>query len=316
MKNAASFVLAGLLAGCGAQRLPATTSPSFDVKPNIFAHHITYRYVGKAQKFNVPAGVTSISVIAIGARGGSDPYTEGSYGGRVSALIPVHDGDVLWVRVGGNGTATGGGYNGGGKPGLNGETGDDAYGGGGATDIREGGDVLADRVLVAGGGGGQGGYDEGTSSGGRYGIGGKGGSLVGGTGSDGYPNYGEDGCYGGYAACGGTGGSQTSGGSGGIGGESADCIGHTGSMGSLGAGGRGAKASRRSELHLCGGLGGGGGGGYYGGGGGGQGAGAASGSAGGGGGGGGSSYVERNATDVHMWQGWQQNQFGLVVLRY
>jgi hypothetical protein len=64
--------------------------------------------------------------------------------------------------------------------------------------------------------------------------------------------------------------------------------------------------------------GGGGGGGYYGGGGGGGGS-----SfetyciAAGGGGGGGSSYVERSATDVHMWKGWKQSAGdGLVVINW
>jgi hypothetical protein len=64
--------------------------------------------------------------------------------------------------------------------------------------------------------------------------------------------------------------------------------------------------------------GGGGGGGYYGGGGGGA------GSSwqyycylDGGGGGGGSSYVERSATNVHMWQGWKNRAHnGLVVLSW
>lgn len=316
-----SLAVAAALAGCGAQHLPATTIPGAlpgavtdsMIGPAVFAHHLTFRYVGKPQQFTVPKKTTHLSIIAIGGRGGGET---GSFGGRVSAIISVYPGESLTIRVGGNGAHTDGGFNGGGKGGYYGFSNDkrNGYGGGGATDIREYGDLLQDRVLVAGGGGGQGGSDDvdGYSA---YGVGGKGGALIGGPGASGYPQYKTYACLQ-YPSCGGKGGTQGSGGAGGFGGDGDECHGTNGLAGSLGIGGRGAKM-RRSGSVECGGLGGGGGGGYYGGGGGGQGAVNSSNSVGGGaGGGGGSSYVEHKATDVHMWHGWTKNQYGLVVIRW
>ena len=311
------FVLAAILAGCGAQQLPAqqvpAALPNSMTAPAIFPHHLTFRYVGKAQKFTVPAKITHLSIIAIGGRGGG---VTASFGGRVSAIIPVQPHETLTIRVGGNGARTDGGFNGGGKGGYYGFSNDkrNGYGGGGATDIREYGDFPQDRVLVVGGGGGQGGSDN-VSGYSDYGVGGKGGTLIGGTGASGYPQYKTYSCLQ-YPSCGGKGGTQNNGGAGGYGGSGNECDGTNGAPGSLGMGGRGAKM-RNSGSYECGGLGGGGGGGYYGGGGGGQGAVDNSNSIGGGaGGGGGSSYVERKGTDVHMWHGWPKNQYGLVVIRW
>jgi hypothetical protein len=139
--------------------------------------------------------------------------------------------------------------------------------------------------------------------------------LIGGVGGAGYPQFKTYACSE-YPSCGGKGGTQKSGGDGGLGGNGTLCSGTTGARGEFGLGGRGAKM-RRYTSYECGGLGGGGGGGYYGGGGGGQGPSDGSNDiGGGGGGGGGSSYVERQASDVHMWHGWTQNQYGLVVVRW
>lgn len=310
--------LAAALAGCGLHQLPsAASAPSISqssVAPASYANHKTYRYVGKEQSFRVPANVRNIYIIAIGGRGGG---ATASFGSRVSAVLPVSGGEVLQIRVGGNGAQTDGGYNGGGKGGFYGFSNDkhNGYGGGGATDIREYGGLLADRILVAGGGGGQGGLDDYKGSP-EYGVGGKGGNLVGGIGAAGYPAYKTTECAQ-YPACGGRGGSQRSAGAGGLGGEGNYCNGATGRKGSLGTGGNGAKMRASSDSGECGGLGGGGGAGYYGGGGGGGGASDGSNNAGGGGGGGGgSSYVERRATNVHMWQGWRQNEYGLVVVHW
>lgn len=137
----------------------------------------------------IPLGVTQIQVTADGARGGDGWNVDvdlatglRGLGGRVVATLDVTEGEVLFLHVGGAGedAADGapgiGGYNGGGD----GETSPWGYaggGGGGATDIRRGGDTLADRVLVAGGGGsGSGWCTAGT------GNGGDGGDLVGETG--------------------------------------------------------------------------------------------------------------------------------------
>jgi uncharacterized protein YjdB len=133
--------------------------------PNMRADaQTTYNYTGGAQTYTVPAGVTTIGVVAVGGSGGNYvPYTSfgtnwtnGGNGGSVSATLTVSPGEVLTIYVAGAGAMSGGsslnpgGYNGGGAA---------AYGagcGGGASDIRKGGTALTDRVIVAGGGGGGG----------------------------------------------------------------------------------------------------------------------------------------------------------------
>jgi hypothetical protein len=301
-----------VLAGCGASQLPHATSQE-NAPAAHFAHHKTFRYLGKAQSFKVPANIMQIFVVAIGGEGGGDPV---SHGGRVSALLPVAPHEVLSIRVGGNATLSTGGYNGGGEGGSGGYGNSDGYGGGGASDVRAGGKTLQDRILVAGGGGGQGGQNWESGPYAPYGVGGKGGGLTAGAGAPGYPNNYGSGCSSVYTACGGGGGTQTSGGAGAGGGYGSFCDGTKGGNGTLGIGGTGSKiASTYYGPYQCGGLGGGGGGGYYGGGGGGE-SGASSGyyGFGGGGGGGGSSYAEPSATDVHMWHGWKQNAYGLIVV--
>jgi hypothetical protein len=164
-------VVAALLVGCRTSQLPATISPSA-ATPFAFTHHMTFRYTGKKQTFNVPSGVTRIRVIAVGASGGGSVV---AHGGRVTAVIPVTPSERLAVYVGGAGTSSTGGFDGGGAGGRtcyssNG-CGYSGYGAGGASDVREGGDALTDRVIVAGGGGGGGG-------GGFYGGGGGGAGIL------------------------------------------------------------------------------------------------------------------------------------------
>lgn len=117
---------------------------------------------GSPQTFVVPPGVTRISINAWGASGSRNGFQSfGGLGARARATLAVTPGEVLTIRVGGrppfNNLAAVGGYNGGGAPGVQG------YpltiipgGGGGASDVRRGGDGLENRVLVAGGGGGAG----------------------------------------------------------------------------------------------------------------------------------------------------------------
>ncbi|HEY6484791.1 MAG TPA: hypothetical protein VIX83_00210 [Candidatus Cybelea sp.] len=304
-----------LLAGCGGSQLPSRVGAASAAAPLTFSHHKTFRYTGKRERFKVPAGVAQIRVIAIGgSSGGSNTVARG---GRVSAMIPVHPSEVLVINVGGAGTLKGGGFNGGAPGGADQFGRGDAYGGGGASDIREGGHALGDRILVAGGAGGQGGFDDARS--GSNGAGGKGGGMTGGTGELGSGGYGyehcpasSDGDYG-YGGCGGTGGSQTVGGAGGAGGTGPFCYGTVGGDGAPGLGGDGGGLGTSSYAE-CGGFGGGGGGGYYGGGGGGEGSNFGSSPiGGGGGGGGGSSYAENGASGVRMWQGWKQSQYAIVV---
>ena len=130
-----------------------------------------FTYTGAQQVFTVPAGVTTLTVDAYGAQGGSNsPSTNINYGGYVQADIAVTPGALIYVYVGEQPTGLTGGFNGGG----NGETA--GKGGGGASDIRIGGTTYAERVIVAGGAGG-GGYWSGQEV-----HGGLGGGLVGGPG--------------------------------------------------------------------------------------------------------------------------------------
>jgi hypothetical protein len=66
----------------------------------------------------------------------------------VVAELPVVPGERLAIFVGGAANGASGGYNGGGSGEGSGSYASGA--GGGATDIREGGDALKDRIIVAG----------------------------------------------------------------------------------------------------------------------------------------------------------------------
>jgi hypothetical protein len=276
----------------------------------------TFNYTGAEQSFKVPPGVTQVTIIARGAGGAgyvaSPP--SGDYpgrGGRVEAVVPVRPGETLHIFVGGKGHFEHGGFNGGGNGGVDYEHG--SYAGGGASDVREGGKTLNDRIVVAAGGGGGG---NGVPYG--YGAGGNGGGLDG-----------QGGSLGGYTqvdGAGGAGGSQTAGGPGGAGGKRKGkkaSSGTPGADGILGGGGDGGTGGYGVKYNQGGSGGGGAGGGYYGGGGGGGGASIARKGnkmrhgGGGGGGGGGSSYVEANAINSRMWPGWKHAKGdGLVIISW
>lgn len=204
----------------------------------------TFSFTGGEQQFVVPAGVSSVHVVLIGGRGGTDPLrgrTPG-WGARVEGDLAVSPGTTLYIEVAGNGTI-GGGFNGGGAA-ANAPT-----GGGGASDIRTTPRAnvgsLDSRLIVAGGGGGSG-------------SGGDGGNA-GGPGADASP-----------VSRGGGAGTSTAGGAGGVSGGGMPA----GTAGGLGIGGIGGGNE----------VGGGGGGGFFGGGGGGGDVFTVPGSAGGGGG--------------------------------
>jgi hypothetical protein len=273
----------------------------------------TFHYTGKMQSFKVPAGVTKITVVARGGAGAGETSSSYSYreyfgrGGRVYAVLPVRPREILYVFVGGQGSLSAGGFNGGGSPGID-ASGREGYGGGGASDVRRRGNTLRDRVLVAAGGGAQ-------SCCGFSLFGGKGGPQVGEAGESDYS----------YGVGGGEGGTQSQGGAGGAGGIGSGSGSQDGTPGGSGTSGRGGSGGNgaidgycnRSNYQCAGGGGGGGGGGYYGGGGGGGGEGDAYYGAPGGGGGGGSSYVESRATRVQMWRGWKKaTGNGLVVFSW
>jgi hypothetical protein len=247
-----------------------TTAPTADpteVPTAVPTGSQTFSAIGSMQTFIVPAGIFFIAVDATGAQGAGTNNTAGcnnghyppyGMGARVQATIPVIPGELLYIFVG-----TKSGFNGGGA--FHGTIGSGGNGGG-ASDIRQGGSVLVNRIIVAGGGGG--GAD------GINGIGGWGGSE----GLDGIdPNIRNRGT-GGNASGVGDPGTQTSGGAGGFCGL--EYGGTYGSNGTLGQGGDGGIAGTSYPYS----NGGGGGGGYFGGGGGGAGI-------DGGGGGGGSCLV-------------------------
>jgi hypothetical protein len=268
-----------IIAGCGG----GSPSPSFQppgssdgtrtqrvssvAVPDAACHgQQSFSYTGQSQKFNVPKCATTVYVDTMGAAGA---YC--ANGGQVSATIPVTPAETLIVTVGSQGSvAKGGGFNGGGRGAKN-RTSEAGASGGGASDVRQAGSGLTNRVVVAGGGG---------SSSGRGGGGpcGSGGGIPDG-GNGGNPD-----CDYGHHPNPGSGGTQSSGGAGGT----------KTNGGSLGKGGDGVGScldlqSGFYNRHWSAG----GGGGYYGGGGG----------ANGGESGGGSGYAEPSATNVSSQNG-------------
>lgn len=225
--------------------------------------------------FTVPAGVTSIYLTAIGARGGVCFGATGGKGASVGAIIPVTPGDQLRAQVGGEG---GGG--GGLCPGAGGGAG--GTGGGGA-----GGAGTPGGSLVGGAGGG-GGTVVGRGAGFSELL-----MVAGGGGGSAYQRNGGDagspGADGDVAGSGGGGATLVAGGVAGVSNGAGASAGVAGSSLTGGAGGTGEAAAMPAV-----GGGGGGGGGYFGGGGGGGASSAVSGY--GGGGGGGSSFISFAAT--------------------
>ena len=253
---------------------------------------------GSAQTWTVPSGVTQATFDVRGAQGGSSP---GGQGGEAEGTLTVLPGTTLQVNVGGDPTGAAGGFNGGGQAG-NGS----ASGGGGASDVRGGSYGLADRLIVAGGGGGTSIYPADPA-----GAGG---------GSSGTPSA----CDPGYAGLCATGGTSSAGGTPG---QNYECFDLsitspptvTAPMsGSSGAGGNGGLVtctyltSPTTTITSSQGAGGGGGG-WFGGGGGG----AIVGGVGffGGFGGGGSGYVDPIATNANMQTGVNSGN-GQVIITY
>jgi hypothetical protein len=127
-----------------------------------------YSYTGSFQTITAPSSSlfqhVMMDVVICGAAGGSSLGTgTGGSGICIQTPLTVEAGSLIYLYIGGLGTCgtgvvgggTGlGGWNGGGNAGSTSGTG---CGGGGASDIRIGGQSLANRVLIAGGGGGAGG---------------------------------------------------------------------------------------------------------------------------------------------------------------
>lgn len=245
----------------------------------------TFTFSNSEQSLAIPAGVTSVHIVAIGGAGAANQFSTGGRGAGVVADVAVTSPTTLYVEVGGNGSLAAGGFNGGGPPGVIGAVGGGflaatgSGGGGGASDVRTlpraNVNTLSSRLVIAAGGGGAGAFipppppapfPQPPVPGG---VGGDAGAA----GGNGVEFGGGDGTSGGgpgTAAAGGAGGGMTL------------CAGPAGGSGGLGFGGPGASANAGAA------AGGGGGGGLFGGGGGEA---DASSICGGGGGGGGSSFV-------------------------
>jgi uncharacterized repeat protein (TIGR01451 family) len=149
----------------------------------------TFTYTGAEQEFKVPAGVTSVNVVAVGSEGSPAQALRGvagpGRGAEVSANLTVIPGHTLYVEVGGNvvgfgSVARGESFNGGGRGFGNNSM------GGGASDVRTisiggvspgGEESLNSRLLVAAGGGGGGRAAGCASSGGGGGNAEEGGTL-------------------------------------------------------------------------------------------------------------------------------------------
>jgi len=146
-----------------------------------------YSYKGSVQTFVAPTdAIYKLEVWGGQGAGVNNTIEPGGKGGYSIGYRKVKKGETIYVVVGQDGNGKQGGYNGGGHGGCYGDPGDSGYGGGGCTHM-----ALANRgelqnynayrsevLLVAGGGGGQGGYI------GHYVEGGSGGGLVGGCVSD------------------------------------------------------------------------------------------------------------------------------------
>ncbi len=199
----------------------------------------TFSYTGAQQAFVVPPNVNTVHIDAQGASGWSGATNRGGRGGSAVGDLAVTPGETLYIYVGGQGTAAnvdqvpaGAGFNGGGLGMTNSAGPNFVGGGGGASDVRQSGFALGNRVLVAAGGGGA------TENGGE--LGGDGGGLVGGNGGT---------CCGGTQA---TGGSQVAGGTiGGALGQGGNAI--VGLTPWIGGGGGGYYGGGRSDQHQSGG---------------------------------------------------------------
>ena len=221
-------------------------------------------FSGETFEFTVPRDVEQVTLQVWGAQGGNVNYGSnqtqyGGKGGYATGTLAVESGEVLYVNVGGRGedgtsaainpdmlnTRINGGFNGGGAGGSTGLATANYYpgaGGGGASDVRVGGNTLNDRVLVAGGGGGAAHHD----SNGQI-TGGYGGGLNGGAGQSSVTTRcggGATGTTGGTAASGATAGQQGQGGNGATGGQSGS--GGAGGGGGYYGGGGGAAGNNQS----------------------------------------------------------------------
>jgi len=175
MPSARAWAVAAVASACllthpgvaAADPLPAGCTQTDAAGP------VTCVYTSGTNELLLPEGVTSVTVTAIGGRGGNltrgNSGADSGAGGRgaeVTGTVAVPSGTrTLYAVVGGNGTSTeygtdptggAGGANGGGAGGTGGSRGfvEPGAGGGGASDLRTVADDLGARLVVAAGGGG------------------------------------------------------------------------------------------------------------------------------------------------------------------
>lgn len=268
-----SVILAVLFGGLFAQSVRAVISNPTPICVGSTCT-LTFDATGDYYLWTPPTGAKNISFDLMGAQGGRT----GGLGGRVQGSF-ITPPSSLYIYVGGaglSGAGAAGGFNGGGAAG--GSRGDEGSGGG-ATDIRST-TSLNDRIVVAAGGGGTGGF--------FGGAGGAGGGLTGNAGTSGQGQGGQAG-------------TPTSGGNGG-----SPNGGTWGTAGGFGTGGVGGTSSTSG--------GGGGGGGYYGGGGGGADIDGCC--TNGGGGGGGSSWNNASLTTSVVHTAGYRSGAGVAVISY
>lgn len=140
-----------------------TSLAEYDVNTGIAT--LKYDYTGNTQTFTAPADGDYTLEVA-GAQGGDHPSTSkenatsvGGQGGTSKGIIHLKAGETLYIEVGNKPYGYNGSYNGS-DSGWTGIAADGTYvggslaAGGGATDIRRGGEGIDKRVIVAGGGGG------------------------------------------------------------------------------------------------------------------------------------------------------------------
>jgi Glycine rich protein len=146
---AASLVIGGLSTVSLAATAALTPGTASAAPATLFSSTTTGTYA-----VTVPAGITSLTITAVGGTGGSfgangdNPGSAGGEGGVLTSTVTVAPGESLTVIVGADGHGQGG--SGGTGAGTGGGGGGDGAGGGGGSAVFDGGTPLE---VAAGGGG-------------------------------------------------------------------------------------------------------------------------------------------------------------------